>query len=191
MILLIDNYDSFVYNLYQYACEYDHVLVKRNDKISLNEINKLNPDHIIISPGPKRPEDSGISINLIQKYYKSIPILGICLGHQCIASAFGSEIIKSEIPVHGKTSNIIISNSKIYKNIKSPILATRYHSLIIKETTLSNDFVVIARTEDHIIMGIEHKMYPLVGLQYHPESILSDYGKIQVKNFITEYKKKN
>ena len=191
MILLIDNYDSFVYNLYQYASEYSNVIVKRNDAITIDEVIKLNPSHIIISPGPKRPEHAGISNKLIKHFYKETPILGICLGMQCVAEVFSAKIIKANIPVHGKTSEVHFIQSNIFKNITSPLRVTRYHSLIVDHSTLASDFRIIAKTTDDIIMGIEHSKCPLIGLQYHPESILSELGKKQIKNFISYYKKKN
>ena len=186
MILIIDNYDSFVYNIYQYIAEINSdILIRRNDAISLKEIEKLNPSHIILSPGPKRPIDAGICIELIKKFYQSIPILGICLGHQAIAKAFAWNVIKADELMHGKTSEIQIirADSKIHLGIRSRFIATRYHSLIVSDK-VENSFYLTAQTKNHIIMGIEHKNFPLFGIQYHPESILTEFGKEHFRNFL-------
>lgn len=189
MILLIDNYDSFTYNLVHYVEDLGHsVNVYRNDKISLKKINQISPKKIIISPGPRTPTEAGICINLIKKFYKEIPILGVCLGHQSIGQAFGAEIVKASKIMHGKTSNVSNLGSKIFKGLPNNFDATRYHSLVIKNKTLPDCFKIISKTVDYktdVIMGIEHKSYPCFGVQFHPESIASvPYGKKIIKNFL-------
>ena len=189
MILLIDNYDSFTYNLVHYVEELGHrVDVYRNDKISLKKINQIKPKKIIISPGPCTPNEAGICINLIKKFYKDIPILGVCLGHQSIGQAFGAKIVKASKIMHGKTSSVSNLGSKIFRGLPKNFDATRYHSLIIKNETLPDYFRIISKTIDNetdVIMGIEHKTYPCFGLQFHPESIASvPYGKKIIKNFL-------
>ena len=189
MILLIDNYDSFTYNLVHYVEELGHnVQVYRNDKISLKKITKLNPKKIIISPGPCTPNEAGICLDLVKKFYDKMPILGVCLGHQSIGQAFGAKIIKASKIMHGKTSKISNLGSKIFKGLPSSFEATRYHSLVIKNGTLPKHFKVISETIDdkkNVIMGIEHKNYPCYGVQFHPESIASvPFGKKIMKNFL-------
>ena len=189
MILLIDNYDSFTYNLVHYVEELGHnVQVYRNDKISIKKITKLNPKKIIISPGPCTPNEAGICLDLIKKFYDKMPILGVCLGHQSIGQAFGAKIIKASKIMHGKTSKISNLGSKIFKGLPSSFEATRYHSLVIKNGTLPKNFKVISETIDdkkNVIMGIEHKNYPCYGVQFHPESIASvPFGKKIMKNFL-------
>ena len=189
MILLIDNYDSFTYNLVHYVEELDFdVEIYRNDKISLNKIKRLNPKKIIISPGPCTPNEAGISINLIKKFYKDIPILGVCLGHQAIAQAFGAKIIKAKKIMHGKVSMMTNLGSKIFSGIPKKFNATRYHSLVIQNNTLPNDFKIISDTIDNgkkVIMGIEHNQYPCFGVQFHPESIATNpFGKKIIKNYL-------
>jgi len=187
MILLIDNYDSFSYNLYQMIGEIDpNIKVIRNDELSLSEIEEINPDNIIISPGPGRPKDAGISINLIKEFYKKIPILGVCLGHQSIYEAFGGDISYSKTLMHGKSSEIAIDNKNpLFYNLDSEISVGRYHSLSAIEETLPNDFSIIAKSkDDDEIMGIAHNKYPVYGLQFHPESILSSDGFEIIKNFL-------
>ena len=189
MILLIDNYDSFTYNLVHYVEELDFdVEIYRNDKISLNKIKRLNPKKIIISPGPCTPNEAGISINLIKKFYKDIPILGVCLGHQAIAQAFGAKIVKAKKIMHGKVSMMTNLGSKIFSGIPKKFYATRYHSLVIKNNTLPNDFKIISDTIDNgkkVIMGIEHNQYPCFGVQFHPESIATNpFGKKIIKNYL-------
>ena len=189
MILLIDNYDSFTYNLVHYVEELGHnVQVYRNDKISLKKISKLNPKKIIISPGPCTPNEAGICIDLIKRFYDKMPILGVCLGHQSIGQAFGAKIIKASKIMHGKTSKVSNLGSKIFKGLPSSFEATRYHSLVIKNGTLPENFKVISETIDdknNVIMGIEHKNYPCYGVQFHPESIASvPFGKKIMKNFL-------
>ena len=189
MILLIDNYDSFTYNLVHYVEELDYdVEIYRNDKISLNKIKRLNPKKIIISPGPCTPNEAGISINLIKKFYKDIPILGVCLGHQAIAQAFGAKIVKAKKIMHGKVSMMTNLGSRIFSGIPKKFYATRYHSLVIQNNTLPNDFKIISDTIDNgkkVIMGIEHNQYPCFGVQFHPESIATNpFGKKIIKNYL-------
>ena len=189
MILLIDNYDSFTYNLVHYVEELDFdVEIYRNDKISLNKIKRLNPKKIIISPGPCTPSEAGISINLIKKFYKDIPILGVCLGHQAIAQAFGAKIVKAKKIMHGKVSMMTNLGSRIFSGIPKKFYATRYHSLVIQNNTLPNDFKIISDTIDNgkkVIMGIEHNQYPCFGVQFHPESIATNpFGKKIIKNYL-------
>ena len=189
MILLIDNYDSFTYNLVHYVEELGHnVQVYRNDKISLKKIAKLNPKKIIISPGPCTPNEAGICLDLVKRFYDKMPILGVCLGHQSIGQAFGAEIIKASKIMHGKTSKVSNLGSKIFKGLPSSFEATRYHSLVIKNKTLPKNFRVISETIDNkknVIMGIEHENYPCYGVQFHPESIASvPFGKKIMKNFL-------
>ena len=189
MILLIDNYDSFTYNLVHYVEELGHnVQVYRNDKISLKKIAKLNPKKIIISPGPCTPNEAGICLDLIKKFYDKMPILGVCLGHQSIGQAFGAKIIKASKIMHGKTSKVSNLGSKIFKGLPTSFEATRYHSLVIKNGTLPKNFRVISETVDNkknVIMGIEHENYPCYGVQFHPESIASvPFGKKIMRNFL-------
>ena len=189
MILLIDNYDSFTYNLVHYVEELNYsVKVFRNDKVTLNEIKRLNPKKIIISPGPCTPNEAGICVRMIKKFYKNVPILGVCLGHQSIGQAFGAKIIKADKIMHGKTSEMENLSSSIFKGLPKKFHATRYHSLIIKKNTLPDYFKIISTTTDNgkdVIMGIEHKEYPCFGVQFHPESIASvPYGKKIMKNFL-------
>lgn len=185
MILLIDNYDSFTYNLYHYLIESGakNVVVKRNDKISIDQIKKLNPEAIILSPGPCTPNEAGICLEVVKEFQNLTPILGVCLGHQSIGQIFGAKIIKTH-PMHGKISEIIHQNTDIFKNIPSPFKATRYHSLIIDKTTLPSDLKITAQTQDGIIMGIAHKKHKIFGVQFHPESIASEYGHQIIANFL-------
>ncbi len=185
MILLIDNYDSFTYNLSQLIESLGKkVKVVAHNKITLKEIEKLNPQKIVISPGPKRPENSGISNKVIKKFYKKIPILGVCLGHECIGQVFGSKIIHAKNILHGKTSPVYHSEDKLFKNIKNPFKAARYHSLILNK--VPKDFTLTAWTKDDEIMAISHNKYPLVGIQFHPESFLTEQGEKLMHNFLYE-----
>ena len=185
MIILIDNYDSFTFNVYHYFSELGaNLKVFRNDQIEINEIIKLNPKAIIISPGPCTPNEAGISVDLIKKIYLDVPILGICLGHQSIGQAFGGEIVQCEEIIHGKKSNNIHNNHKLINKQKNNFMATRYHSLIIKNNSLNQDFEIIAKTKKNIIMGIAHKKKNIYGLEFHPESIGTLDGKIILKNFL-------
>ncbi len=185
MLVMIDNYDSFTYNLVQYFGELGaDIKVFRNDKVSLDEIKRVKPSHIVISPGPGRPQDAGISKDVIFEFYKQLPILGVCLGHQAIAEVFGAKIIRAKILMHGKTSAIYHNGKGIFNGIPSPFEATRYHSLIISPTTMPSVFTVTAKTKDKEIMGIKHKKYPLFGVQFHPESILTSKGYDILNNFL-------
>ncbi len=185
MILLIDNYDSFTYNLYHYILDAKKTTVQvvRNDKITIDEIKKLKPQAIVISPGPCTPNEAGVSLAIITEFKSTIPILGICLGHQAIGQAFGGKIIKTQ-PVHGKVSEIYHENKGIFKNIPSPFKSTRYHSLIIERESLPDCLEITAQTKDDIIMGVKHKEFNIHGLQFHPESIASEYGHDLIRNFL-------
>ncbi len=186
MVLVIDNYDSFTYNLVQYLEELgQEVLVYRNDKITLDKIKKLNPDRIVISPGPGTPLSAGISCELIKNFYRHLPILGVCLGHQCIGYVFGAKIVRAPKIMHGKVSLIYHDGKKLFKGVKNPFLATRYHSLIIDRKTLPSNLIVNASTEDGIIMGVKERHFSLWGVQFHPESILTEEGKKILKNFLS------
>ena len=185
-IILIDNYDSFTFNLYHYLSTYSQVDVVRNDKIDSIEILKKKYDKIVISPGPGNPNQAGNCIKIVKKLFKKIPILGVCLGHQIIGQVFGSKIIQANNLVHGKTSKIISKRKGILKTLPKTFEATRYHSLIIDKKTLSNDLSIIAETKDGIIMGIQHKKYNVHGVQFHPESIKTVHGLKILKNFIME-----
>lgn len=184
MILLIDNYDSFTYNLYQYLSEFDEVKVFRNDCLSLKEIEELKPDKIVLSPGPKTPLDAVICIDLVKRFYKHIPILGICLGHQCIGYAFGGDIVYAKRLCHGKPDKIKHKNNLIFEGLRNPFVAARYHSLAIKRETLPKELRVIAEVDDGEIMAIQHAKYPLIGLQFHPESVITKEGMKIIQNFI-------
>ena len=185
MILIIDNYDSFTYNLVQYIGSLDYnVKVVKNNEISIDDIAAINPDKIVISPGPGKPENAGISIDVIKKYYNKVPILGICLGHQAITIAFGGDVINSNEISHGKVAKIIHEKSQIFNNIPNEFMATRYHSLMIDRKSLSKNIRVIAKTDNGVIMGVEHKNSKLFGLQFHPESIETKYGMEMIENFL-------
>lgn len=186
MILLIDNYDSFTWNLYQYFCELGaHVEVRRNDELTLADIEMLAPQKIVISPGPCTPDESGISLEVIAHYAGKLPILGVCLGHQAIAQAFGATIIRAAKVMHGKTSSITHSGSGVFSGLNNPLTVTRYHSLVIDPSTLPDCFEVTAWSESGEIMGIRHKAWDLEGVQFHPESILSEQGHQLLENFLT------
>lgn len=185
MILVIDNYDSFVYNLVQYLGELGQKLVVyRNDKIDIPKISELSPAKIVISPGPGRPEDAGISNELIRAFSGKIPILGVCLGHQCFGQVFGAEIVRADRIMHGKTSLIHHNGKTIFNGVENPFEATRYHSLIVKRKTLPECLEIIAETEEKEIMGLKHKELPVWGAQFHPESILTKPGKQILANFL-------
>ncbi len=183
-IILIDNYDSFTFNLYHYLSTFSHVDVVRNNKIDSSEIIKKKYNKIVISPGPGNPNQAGNCLKIVKKLYKKIPILGVCLGHQIIGQVFGSKIIQAKDLVHGKTSEIISEKIGILKNLPEKFDATRYHSLIIDNKTLSKDLTITAKTKNNIIMGIQHKIYNVHGVQFHPESIKTRYGLKILKNFI-------
>jgi len=183
-ILMIDNYDSFTFNLVQYlGILGKNIKVRRNDKITLDEIRKMGPSRIVISPGPGKPADAGITEDIIRHFYKEIPILGVCLGHQCIGEVFGAEVINSGTVVHGKTSVIYHDGKSIFAGIENPFEAARYHSLILKKDTIPDCLEITARTKDGIVMGVRHKNYKLEGIQFHPESFLTPVGLQILKNF--------
>lgn len=185
MILVIDNYDSFTFNLVQYFGEFEaEIQVHRNDKITLSEIEDLAPDYIVISPGPGAPVDAGISKQVIAKLGPNIPVLGICLGHQCIGEVFGGEVIRAPYLMHGKTSQIYHYNHPLFSELPASFEATRYHSLVVKEDGLPEELEIIAFTKEGDIMGLAHKTHPIYGLQFHPESILTTAGKTILKNFL-------
>ena len=185
-IILIDNYDSFTFNLYHYLSSYCKVEVVRNDKIDSSEILKKKYNKIVISPGPGNPNQAGNCLKIVKKLYKKIPILGVCLGHQIIGQVFGSKIIQAKTLVHGKTSKIFSKKIGILKNLPKTFEATRYHSLIIDKKTLSKKLSITAETKNGLIMGIQHKNYNVHGVQFHPESIKTKYGLKILKNFIIE-----
>lgn len=188
MILLIDNYDSFTYNLFHYLGELGvEVQVSRNDKITLKEIEKLRPDKIVISPGPCTPKEAGISCDVIRHFGEKTPILGVCLGHQCVGAAFGGKIIRAPRIMHGKMSDIIHDSKTIYQSLENPFSGMRYHSLVIDRDQLPRELYVSARTSDDIIMGVRHRSCPVEGVQFHPESILTKEGKNLLKNFLVYY----
>lgn len=184
-ILVIDNYDSFTYNLVQLIGQFsDNIIVKRNDKTTIDEIQSIKPDKIVISPGPGTPEDTGITIEVIKKLGSKIPILGVCLGHQTIGYCFGGNVINAPYLMHGKTSRIVHDGKTIFKNVEQNFEAGRYHSLVIEKETLPDVFELSACSDDGIVMGIRHKTLPLEGIQFHPESILTKVGYQIIKNWI-------
>lgn len=184
-ILLIDNYDSFTYNLYQYiGVFHDHIKVVRNDKVTIEEIKIMNPERIILSPGPKSPKEAGICMDVVKEFYDKIPILGICLGHQCIGEAFGGTVSYAKALFHGKQSPITHDGTGLFEGIDSPIQVARYHSLAVQQEDLPECLKVTAVTEDGEIMAMQHKEYPVYGLQFHPESIYTEHGKRIIENFI-------
>ena len=185
-LLVIDNYDSFTYNLVQLFGEMEDVdlVVKRNDEVSIDEIKKLEPDRICISPGPGRPENAGISSELIRELGPRVPILGVCLGHQCIAQVFGGEIVRAEKLMHGKTSQIHHQGRGVFERLAEPLEATRYHSLIVKRESVPDSLETTAKTDDGEIMGLQHREFPIHGVQFHPESILTTEGRKLLANFL-------
>ena len=192
MILMIDNYDSFTYNLVQYLGELGEELkVVRNDQITLEEIERLSPKMLVISPGPCTPNDAGESINIIEHFTGKLPILGVCLGHQAIGQVFGGNVIRAERLMHGKTSKVFHNGKGLHAKNNNPFTATRYHSLIIERSSLPECLEVTAWTEDGEIMGVRHKEYPIEGVQYHPESIMTEQGKQLLEHFITLYCKES
>jgi anthranilate synthase component II len=185
MLLMIDNYDSFTYNLVQYLGELNEdVRVYRNDKIAIGDIESLKPERIIISPGPCDPSKAGVSVDVVKHFAGKISILGVCLGHQAVGYAFGASIVRAKRLMHGKTSDIYHDGKTIFKDIENPFVATRYHSLIIEDISLPDPFEVSAWTKEGEIMGIRHKEFVLEGVQFHPESILTEAGKSILKNFL-------
>ena len=186
MILLLDNYDSFTYNLAQYLGELGCRLeVHRNDKISVDEIARRKPQRIVISPGPCTPQEAGVSVELVQRLADRFPILGVCLGHQAIGAAFGGKIVRASKLFHGKTSEIEHDGKGIFQSVANPLTATRYHSLVVERKSLPRELVVTAETRDGIIMGLRHRRYKVEGVQFHPESVLTECGKQILKNFLS------
>ena len=187
-ILMVDNYDSFTYNLVHYLGELgQRIEVRRNDCLDFDFVDDLDPDVIVISPGPCTPKEAGLSVDIIKKYVGKKPILGVCLGHQAVGYAYGANIVRAERLLHGKTSPIIHDGKTIYKDLPNPFEATRYHSLLVEKASLPSDFEISAWTEEGEIMGIRHKEFPVEGVQFHPESILTECGKDLLRNFIDCY----
>ena len=184
-ILIIDNYDSFTYNLYQLIGRFErNITVKRNDEVSVDEINKINPDKIVISPGPGIPEDSKVSLDVIKELGKTKPVLGVCLGHQGIGISFGAKIKHAPTLMHGKSSHVVHDAKGIYKSVPQKFEAGRYHSLIIDRNTLPDELIISAETDEDVVMGVRHKDYPIVGIQFHPESVLTPIGYQLIKNWL-------
>jgi anthranilate synthase/aminodeoxychorismate synthase-like glutamine amidotransferase len=186
MILVLDNYDSFTYNLVQYFGELGaELIVRRNDRTSIEEIEQLRPEKICISPGPGTPDDAGISNELIRHFGPRIPILGVCLGHQCIGQVYGGEVIRADRLMHGKTSPILHEGDGVFFGLPIPFEATRYHSLIVRRATLPAELEIVAETSEQEIMGLRHRQYPVHGVQFHPESIMTNEGKRLLANFLS------
>lgn len=189
MILLIDNYDSFVYNIARYVNELGFAcMVKRNDQITVSDIALLQPSHIIISPGPLAPDQAGISLSVIHAFAPQIPLLGVCLGHQAIGQAFGATISRAKYPMHGKSSSIMHDQSGIFQGLENPLTVGRYHSLIVSEANFPDELSIIARCEAGEVMAIQHKHYPTYGVQFHPESVLTESGHKMIENFLLRIK---
>jgi para-aminobenzoate synthetase component 2 len=187
MILVIDNYDSFTYNLVQYLGEIgEEIVVYRNDEIDIEGIEAAKPDHILISPGPCTPNEAGVSLDLIHHFKGKIPIMGVCLGHQAIGQAFGGEVVRAERLMHGKTSSILHDGKGVFEGIPSPFTATRYHSLIVRRETLPDCLEISAETPEGEIMGLRHKEYAIEGVQFHPESIITENGLRLLRNFVSK-----
>jgi anthranilate synthase/aminodeoxychorismate synthase-like glutamine amidotransferase len=186
MILVLDNYDSFTYNLVQYFGELGaELVVRRNDRTTIDEVEELRPEKICISPGPGTPDEAGISNDLIRHFGPRIPVLGVCLGHQCIGQVYGGEVVRAERIMHGKTSPILHEGDGVFRGLPIPFEATRYHSLIVRRETLPDELEVIAETSDHEIMGLRHRGHPVHGVQFHPESIMTGEGKKLLANFLS------
>ncbi|HEX7737736.1 MAG TPA: aminodeoxychorismate/anthranilate synthase component II [Ktedonobacteraceae bacterium] len=187
MLLLIDNYDSFTYNLYQYLSELGaQVEVRRNDKITLGEIEAMQPEHIVVSPGPCTPHEAGLSCQIIEHFGPRIPLLGVCLGHQSIGQVYGGRVIRAPEPMHGKTSLIYHHGQGVLHNLPAPFEANRYHSLIVERASLPAELEITAETSDGLIMGLRHRSYPVQGVQFHPESIMTPVGKDLLRNFLQQ-----
>lgn len=185
MIFLLDNYDSFVYNLAAYIRESgEEIIVKRADEVDLAQIKSMSPDGIIISPGPKRPQDAKLSIAVVKEFQGKIPLLGVCLGHQVIAHFHGADVIKGASPIHGKVTPIVNNQKGLFKGLPERYQVTRYHSLVVAKASIPANMEIDATTDDGVVMGISHKEYPLYGVQFHPEAVLSEYGHELLKNFI-------
>jgi anthranilate synthase/aminodeoxychorismate synthase-like glutamine amidotransferase len=185
MIFVLDNYDSFTYNLVQYMGEMGaEMTIRRNDELSVDEVEALAPERILLSPGPCTPQEAGISIELVQRFAGKVPILGVCLGHQAIGAAFGGDVVRAPRLMHGKTSEVEHDGKTVFTGIASPMTCTRYHSLIVSEKNLPAELEVSARTADGTIMGLRHRNYPVEGVQFHPESVLTDDGKRLIRNFL-------
>jgi anthranilate synthase component 2 len=186
MLLVIDNYDSFTYNLVQYLGELGAVIrVRRNDQVTLDEIAAMAPEQIVISPGPGRPEDAGVSVDVIRRFGPTTPILGVCLGHQAIGVVYGGIVCRAQVPMHGKTSTVVHDGKGVFAGLGAPFQAGRYHSLVISNDRLPGELEVAARTkEDNTIMAVRHRAYPVHGVQFHPESVLTDEGRRILRNFI-------
>ena len=186
MILLIDNYDSFTYNLYQYLCELGATVeVVRNDKITIEEIDEMGPEKIVVSPGPRRPENAGISNEVIRHFGESVPILGVCLGHQCVGYTYGGKIVSAGEIMHGKTSLINHDGKGVFSGLPNPFEAIRYHSLVVYKDDLPEELEITAWTDNGLIMGVRHVNFPVEGIQFHPESIMTSVGKDLLNNFIS------
>jgi anthranilate synthase component 2 len=185
MIVLIDNYDSFTFNLFHYLGGLGaDVVVHRNDKVTVDGVMAMDPDAIVLSPGPRTPSDAGICLELIAKASATVPLLGVCLGHQAIGQAFGGQVVRAPRQVHGKLSEIRHNGGSIFRGINGPFKATRYHSLVVERASLPEDLVVTAETDDHVIMGLAHQTLPVHGVQFHPESIASEHGHLMLRNFL-------
>jgi anthranilate synthase component 2 len=185
MIVLIDNYDSFTFNLFHYLGGLGaDVVVHRNDKIAADQVTAMEPEAIVLSPGPRTPRDAGICLDLIAKAAPSIPVLGVCLGHQAIGEAFGGAVVRAPVQVHGKLSEIQHQGAGIFRGINAPFRATRYHSLVVDRPSLPDELAVTAETDDHLIMGLAHRTLAVHGVQFHPESIASEYGHLILRNFL-------
>jgi anthranilate synthase/aminodeoxychorismate synthase-like glutamine amidotransferase len=185
MVFVLDNYDSFTYNLVQYMGELGaEMTIRRNDELAVSEVEALAPERILLSPGPCTPQEAGISIDLIRRFADKVPILGVCLGHQAIGAAFGGDVVRAPKLMHGKTSEVEHDGKTVFTGIASPMTCTRYHSLIVSQENLPEDLEVSASTADGTIMGLRHRRYPVEGVQFHPESVLTDDGKRLIKNFL-------
>ena len=190
MVFVLDNYDSFTYNLVQYLGELGaKVEVRRNDQVTVQEVESLHPERILLSPGPCTPQEAGISIDLIRHFAGKLPVLGVCLGHQAIGAAFGGEVVRARTLMHGKTSQVEHDGKTIFSGVRSPMIATRYHSLVVSEKGLPKELEISARTQgrdgESVIMGLRHRRYPVEGVQFHPESVLTSDGKQLIRNFLS------